>query len=232
MNLFLIDLILKWIGFLFVSFVSFLGIYKEDKIVCENTNKNMSLNMTTEVIAHKTEIRYNHTKPNGDTSILVKGEDGYIVRNNDNGISRVIKNPINEVIEIGTYVEKKVAPTSSNVNTGSSFIVIMTMYYNCPNRSVCKTSSGYDLKKSVYYNDNTYGTVRILSAAHAKFPVGTIIEVNHTSGNFHGIVLDTGGSMIAAWKNGNVHIDLAIDAASEKALSYKNVEFNVKRWGF
>lgn len=233
MNLYLVDLVLKWIGFLFISLTSSLGIYKENKIVTENTNKNMSLNMSTEVISYETEIRYNHTKPSGEKTVLIQGENGYIIRNHDNGISKVIKNPVNEVVEIGTFVAKPSVTTTSNTNTAESFTGMMTMYYNCPNRSVCKTSSGYDLKKSVYYNDTTYGTVRILSAAQAKFPIGTIIEVisSHV-GNFYGIVLDTGGDMIAAWRKGNVHIDLAIDASSEKAVTSKNVQFNVKRWGF
>lgn len=231
MNLYLFDLILKWVGILFVSLASFFGIYKEDKIVTENTNKNMSLNMTTEIIPHGTQIKYNPSKPNGQKSIVVEGEDGYVVKNNTNGIQKVMKNPVNEVVEVGTYVPA--VTTVSGANTAESYVGKMTMYYNCPKSSVCKTSSGYNLKKSVYYEDPTFGTVRILSAARSGFPHGTIIEVAGTNmGTFYGIVLDNGGDMNAAWAKGKVHIDLAVDAATESARTYNNVQFNVKRWGY
>lgn len=235
MNLYLLNLVGKWIGILFVAGTSFFGGYQEKEITVTNTNKNMSLNLTTEIIIHESVIQYNNQKPNGEKTILVQGEDGYLVRNNDNGEARTVKDPVTEVIEVGTYV----APTpiiASGGMTGEAFIGKLTVYYNCPNKSVCRTSAGHDLKSSVYYNDATYGQVRVLSAAQTKFKVGTIMEVTGTAmGSFYGIVLDWGGSMVSAWKNGKVWVDLAIDPAAEPAMakySSNNVNFNVKRWGF
>lgn len=235
MNLYLLNLIGKWIGVLFVTITSFFAGFKEKEIIANNTNKNMSLNLTTEVIQYQKQVKYNDQKPKGQETILVKGEEGYLIKNHDNHTEKVMKEPVTEIIEIGTYVEPKPVPTQvSSAATAESFVGKMTMYYNCPNRSICKTSSGYNLKKSVYYNDSTFGTVRILSAARTKFPHGTIIEVAGTSlGTFYGIVLDNGGDMNTSWtKYGKVHIDLAIDAATEKAFTTNNVTFNVKRWGY
>lgn len=233
MNLYLLNLVGKWIGILFVSGLSFFGGYSEKEVKVANTNKNMSLNLTTELIAHTTEVRYNNEKPKGEQTVLVAGEDGYLVRNHDNNETKVMKNPVTEVIEIGTYVEKPQVTTTSNTVTADSFVGRLTMYTNCPNSSVCRTSSGHNLKESVYYTDNTYGTVRILSAAFAKFPKGTIIEVSGSLvGHFYGVVLDTGGSMQSAWSKGKVWIDLAIDAATERPYTDNNVTFNVKRYGW
>lgn len=234
MNLYLLNLIGKWIGVLFVSILSLFGHYEEKEITAFNTNKNMSLNLTTEIIPYQSEVKYNNEKPNGEKTVLVNGENGYLVKNNENGNYKIIKNPTNEVVEVGTYVKPAPSVTTvSGAGTVNSFIGKMTMYYNCPNRNYCKTSAGHDLKASVYYNDSTYGNVRVLSAATSAFPIGTIIEVTNTPrGTFYGIVLDTGGSMISAMKRGEVHIDLAVDAAVEKAYTYHNVGFNVKRYGY
>lgn len=233
MNLYLLNLIGKWLGVLFVSCVSLFGHYEEKEITITNTSKNMSLDLTTEIIPYQSEIKYNNEKPNGEKTILVTGQNGYLIKNSENGISKIIKNPVNEVVEVGTYVKPVSVTTTSNTSTVNSYIGKMTMYYNCPNRSYCKTSAGHDLKASVYYTDATYGTVRVLAAATSKFPIGTIIEVTGTpKGTFYGIVLDTGGSMISAWQRGEIHIDLAVDAATEGAYTYYNVGYNVKRYGF
>lgn len=234
MNLYLLNLIGKWIGVLFVSIVSFFGNYEEKEITAMNTSKNMGLRLKTELIEYQSEVKYNSEKPNGERTVLVTGENGYLIRNEEDGTYRIIKNPVNEVVEVGTYVEPALTvTTSSSAGTVNSFVGKMTMYYNCPNSSYCRTSAGHDLKASVYYNDPTYGTVRVLSAATSKFPHGTIIEVTNTPlGTFYGIVLDTGGSMIAAMQRGEVHIDLAIDAAVERAYTCYNVGYNVKRYGY
>lgn len=99
-----------------------------------------------------------------------------------------------------------------------------------------RTAAGYDLNNGVYYNDATYGQVRILAAATNGFPFGSIIEVSNTSiGTFVGIVLDTGGSMRSAWNNGEVWMDLAFTTEGEAGsagITTRNAQFNVKRLGW
>lgn len=234
MNVYLFHLIGKWIGVLFISILSLFGHYEEKKITVFNTNKNMSLNLTTEIIPYQSEVKYNSEKPNGERTVLVNGENGYLVKNNENGNYKIIKNPVHEVVEVGTYVKPVSAVTTTSLaGTVDSYVGKMTMYYNCPNSTYCRTSAGHDLKASVYYHDPTYGTVRVLSAATSKFPHGTIIEVSNTpKGTFYGIVLDTGGDMKNAMARGEVHIDLAVDAAVEHAYTCYNVVYNVKRYGY
>ncbi|MDO5568686.1 MAG: hypothetical protein Q4G04_01040 [bacterium] len=88
----------------------------------------------------------------------------------------------------------------------------------------------------IYYNDATYGSVRILSAARSLFPCGSIVYVdNGILEPFYGIVLDTGGSMINAWNNGNVWVDLAFaseSAARVGGATSKNTTFVLKRSGY
>ena len=235
MNLYLLNLVGKWIGILFVTLVSFFGKYEEKEITTHNTNKNMSLQLTTEVIPFQTEVRYNNEKPKGEETILVDGVNGYVIKNHATNTEKIMKYTVNEIKEVGTYVEWP-KPSAVFGDALEAYVGKLTVYYNCPNKSYCRTSQGFDLKQSVYYNDPTYGNVRVLSAAQAKFKPGTIIEVVGTPlGPVHGIVLDWGGDMVSAWNRGKVHIDLAVDPYNEPALAKlnsNNITFKVKRWGY
>lgn len=87
-----------------------------------------------------------------------------------------------------------------------------------------------------YYNDATYGTVRIVAAALDKFPCGTIVKVDHPAlGTFYAVVMDTGGSMKRAWNNGYVWMDLAFKTESDPeiyATTSSNTTYSVQRWGW
>ena len=87
-----------------------------------------------------------------------------------------------------------------------------------------------------YYNDATYGTVRIVAAALDKFPCGTIVKVDHPAlGTFYAVVMDTGGSMRNAWANGYVWMDLAFKTESDPdiyATTSSNTTYSVQRWGW
>ena len=87
-----------------------------------------------------------------------------------------------------------------------------------------------------YYNDSTYGTVRIVAAALDKFPCGTIVKVDHPAlGTFYAVVMDTGGSMKNAWANGYVWMDLAFKTESDPdiyATTSSNTTYSVQRWGW
>ena len=87
-----------------------------------------------------------------------------------------------------------------------------------------------------YYNDATYGTVRIVAAALDKFPCGTIVKVDHPAlGTFYAVVMDTGGSMKRAWANGYVWMDLAFKTESDPSIystTSRNTTYSVQRWGW
>ena len=84
------------------------------------------------------------------------------------------------------------------------------------------------LNNNIYYNDSSYGTIRIL-AADPSIPCGSIIKVsNYDNQEFYGIVLDRGR---------DIHgftMDLLFE--SENTTSYLgrryNINFKIERWGF
>ena len=85
-----------------------------------------------------------------------------------------------------------------------------------------------------YYNDATYGSVRIVAAALDQFPCGTIVKVDHPAlGSFYAVVMDTGGSMRNAWANGLVWMDLAFKTESDPdiyATTSSNTTYSVQIW--
>lgn len=239
MNIFLLDIIGKWISILFISLISIFGNYNEQKIVVNNENKNISLNLVTEVINYETVTNYNSSKPSGEKTVITKGIPGYKVSNKETGKIVNTKNPVNEVIEIGTYIDY-----SNNYNTEvtklptiESFTGKMTSYggdcYGCSG-NVAHVKHNL-LTDGFYYNDKTYGKLRILSASRAKFPAGSIVElVLSPNERIYGIVLDTGGDMETAYKKGIIWMDLAFTTQKEAAVfgTKHNVTYNVKRYGF
>ena len=84
------------------------------------------------------------------------------------------------------------------------------------------------LNNNIYYNDNFFGTVRIL-AADPKIPCGSIIKVsNYDNQEFLGIVLDRGRDIHG------LTMDLLFD--SEKTVTNLgrkyDINFKVERWGY
>jgi len=146
-----------------------------------------------------------------------------------------------------TEEEESVSVTTSTPNESNDAIFVgkMTGYgADCVGCSgigalSCRAADGsrYTLSENgEYYNDATYGTVRIVAAALDKFPCGTIVKVDHPAlGTFYAVVMDTGGSMKRAWANGYVWMDLAFKTESDPSIystTSSNTTYSVQRWGW
>lgn len=97
--------------------------------------------------------------------------------------------------------------------------------YDC---SACSgiTAKGYDISKTQYYNDSTYGKVRIVAMC-SKYPFYTIIKIKNykMGGDITAIVLDRGV--------GCSTIDLAVKNEKQAAQFgiQKNVQIEILRKG-
>lgn len=152
-----------------------------------------------------------------------------------------------EVVVEEVKEEETVSVTTSTPNevNDAVFVGKMTGYgADCVGCSgvgalSCRAADGsrYTLSENgEYYNDATYGTVRIVAAALDKFPCGTIVKVDHPAlGTFYAVVMDTGGSMKRAWNNGYVWMDLAFKTESDPSIystTSSNTTYSVQRWGW
>lgn len=235
MNIYLLQLIGKWVGILTMSFISLFDIsgYSEKSLEASNLNSKKSSDIVNQVLEYDTKIIYN-SNLSSDTKIVKQpGENGIIYVGIDGKNNVVVKSMVPEIIEVGT------APTNQ-------FVGKLTGYGpDCPGCSkvgnvACYTRENTKhslINDGYFYNDSQFGEVRILAAARDKFPCGTIVEVNNgKTESFLGVVLDTGGSMINAWKNNNeIWMDLAFLSQAEarvSGISSNATTFTVKRYGW
>lgn len=232
MNITVLGIIWKWISCFVVAVTSFFSasILEKQQLELSNVNEDKSHNVINEVIPYEQEITYNSKIPSTISKIVVPGEVG-IQTINENNEKIVVKEPITEIIEQGT-------------GASGEYVGKLTGYGpDCAGCSgtgnlACHTSNKgkHNLfTNGIYYEDQEFGSVRILSAATA-FPCGTIIKIEKDSMEpFYAVVLDRGGSMNKAWSNGTVWIDLAYASVADARngnLSGKNIRFSVQRWGF
>lgn len=133
--------------------------------------------------------------------------------------------------------KKEVKETAKKVDTNNKKVLATykgTITAYGPDCKGCsgKTASGYNVKKTIYYNDKTYGKVRIV-AADRLLPFGTIVRISNLSGfkePIIAIVLDRGG---AIGFNKKVYFDLLYP--SEKAsnsFGRKKATFEILRKGY
>ena len=102
-------------------------------------------------------------------------------------------------------------PDFSDKKALETFIGSLTGYgpdcYGCGGR----TSTGYDLRENIYYDDAEYGTIRIV-AADKYFPFYSIIRISNVPGMepFIAIVLDRGGDV--GWYRNSVSGEIMFDS--------------------
>lgn len=197
-----------------------------------NPTKDKTATIINEIVAYNTDYVYNENKPsNADPVVLVEGVNG-LDYTYDGLAYTHISDMRNEVVELGSGRE-------------GSYSGKLTGYGpDCPGCSMvgnvsCLTREGVNhslINDGIYYNDYSYGNVRILAADNSAFPCGTIVKINNgVLDEFVGIVLDSGSSMRDAWAQGVVWMDVAFSSQAEAingGATSSNTSFSVQRWGW
>ena len=159
-----------------------------------------------------------------------------------------VKNEIKQSKSEEKIIEEKVVETSivveekqEEIKTGNIDSVYVGLRFNgsmsaygrdCCGSNPGMTSSGFDLKTSLYYYDSTYGNLRVL-ASDKNFKLYSVIKVSDPrDGTYNAIVLDRAGSIIGL--NKTKKFDLAVESESFASNTYgihSNVTFEVLRVG-
>lgn len=236
MNINLLQLLSKYVILATMSIMSIfnVGNYKEKETLINNVNQEKDYKIVNSVTDYKTVVKYNSKLPSNVSNITTEGSVGlsYTEKNEQNTETKVVQEVVNEVVEKGTggygiYVGRLVGYGPDCIGCSGEG------YLACPTKDGSKFSLKYD---GIYYQDEDYGSVRILAAAISKFPCGTIVEIKKDGiTSFNAIVLDTGGTVKNAWNNGNVIMDLAYeknDLAGSDGATGSNITFSVQRWGW
>lgn len=228
MNIYLLEHFLRWVGMLFVSFISIFNVGTYDEFVLNVDNKNMDFG--TNVINQQPIVLQTQKEE-------VKKEEVQMP---------VVNTVKEEVVEQNKEETPKVEEQSEEIPATLEVMTGKLTGYgpDCAGCSgtgnlACKTQNGskHNLyTNGIYYNDSTFGQVRIVAAANQKFPCGTIIElVKAGQQSITAVVLDRGGDMNKAYANGTIWIDLAyssIAEAKQGGIAGVNYQINVKRWGW
>ena len=232
MVIYILQILYKWIQILLMSIISLFHIISYQDIYV-NFNSETDVKDTTivnTITPYTTVVQYNTKLPNNLSKVITPGVVGLSYVTADNNVKHV-QLMEEQIIEKGT-------------GAYGLFVGTLTGYGpDCIGCSkvgnvACKTRTGEKhslITDGIYYTDEEYGHVRILSAATA-FPCGTIVQVTKQGQiPFYAVVLDRGGSMNSAWAQGRVWMDLAYEAnamAGNDSLTGKNIEFSVQRWGW
>lgn len=232
--MYLFDFLGKIISLIIIIPTTLFGLnnYQEKEMNLDNTNNNINTNVTSYIEKHDIKYTYNAKLPSNVSKVIQEGVDKITYKVNDNE-EKVLQESVTEIIEKGTgaYGEFTGILTGYSADCGAG--CSGEGYLACYTEDKSKFSIKYD---GIYYEDDEYGKVRILSAAAAKFPCGTIVKVTKTNlESYYAVVMDRGGSMNKNWNNGIVHMDLAFNSNEEvKAsnLTGKNIKFSVQRWGW
>lgn len=231
MNLYLVQIILKFIRMLFIAFISFFNItlYSEKENVTQNNMINKDRYAVHTVVLKEDKPKISPIKKTQNKKVIEKKNINNIT---PTGPTKII-----------TKEEPKTVPKQSNVL--ETFTGKLTGYGpDCAGCSgygnlACKTreKTTHSLKNNgIYYNDRDFGKVRIIAAATSKFKCGTIVKITKTGQTpFIAVVLDTGGSMRKSWTQGIVWMDLAYSTeamAGSDNLTGQNIKFEIQRYGW
>lgn len=227
------NILLRYVCLAFVSISSLFGTVKIEKeqIGINNADMMKSSSIVNTIIKYDTITTYNSKIPSGIVNILTNGQDGIVYVDGSGNTFKTIQTKIDKVVEIGIGKYGEYVGTFTGYGPDCA---------TCDGRGYvsCPTDTGkyINLKTDgIYYQDKTFGEVRIIAADQREFPCGTIIEISNSdlTKPILGIVLDTGYSMRSAYDQGIIHIDLAFASEADLNISTnKNTNFSVKRWGW
>lgn len=249
MNLYLFEMILKFIRMLFIAFISIFNIslYNENEQVAQNSIVNQNVYAVRTVVVEDKQV--NKTQPVTKKATVTQNKPvpqpvvkkTEIVQNKP-VVKPTLPSVTTQPNTVVTTEAPKVVPVN---NTIEEYTGRLTGYgADCKGCSgygnlACKTreKKTFSLKKDgIYYNDYQYGKVRILAAATSKFKCGTIVTITKPGQTpFTAVVMDTGGSMRKAWSEGRVWMDLAYESnamAGSDNLTGTNIKFSVQRYGW
>ncbi|MEI3530026.1 MAG: hypothetical protein V8Q75_03000 [Bacilli bacterium] len=146
-----------------------------------------------------------------------------------------------ETVVSTTTVDDKITDKKEDIVVSIPSNALETLYgtmsgygpdcYGCTSNRV---ASGYYVGEgNIYYNDSTYGKVRIVSG-DKKYPFGTIVKIsasNVSDSDIIAIVLDRGGN-IGIGKKFTFDLLFATEKDASKYSVSHNVKFEVLRLGY
>lgn len=213
--------LLLLIGMIFIN-----GSIQNKRILVNNLNREKLVN-SNQLIKNKVVVHINEVKQQEvEKEIIIVDKSNTIKEENKNEEKEKTSSKIDITKEENTIKEE-----IEKYTVLESFKGKLAAYgADCSGCST-KTSSGYDIEKSIYYNDQKYGKIRIL-AGDKTYPYGTIVNLKiDANTEIKGIVLDRGSDI---GLNKKFQFDLLFEN-QKQAYSFgskSNVTFEILRLGY
>lgn len=199
-------------------------------IIVNNQNKQKLVN-SNQLTKETVTVTIKEHKEEQKKVIVVKQEDQNTPRAKKETIKSDKKQAESKKIEEKKKETSVIKEEITKYNVLETFTGTLSAYgADCPGCST-RTSSGFDISKSIYYNDKKYGNVRIL-AGDRKYPYGTIVNLKLSDKTeIKGIVLDRGGNIGIGKK---FQFDILLNSQKEayKFGTRKNTTFEILRLGY
>lgn len=172
-----------------------------------------------------------------DSTLLVQNqqeedliEEGSISIVEEN-ISSTPKQEVMESTKPESIGNQNIIDTSSFAVLSEETVTISHYGHDCYGCTSGYTASGYYVGDGrIYYNDNTFGNVRIV-AADSKYPLGTILRLTYPGGTITTIVLDRGGG-IGDGKRFQIDLLTASENQAMQLGIIQNTKLEVLRLGY
>ena len=189
----------------------------------------------TPVSNYQHVVHTNLSSKNIPSKLLVKQEVPVIqAREEVQEEKKVEEEVLPEVLpEVEEPAPPVVEVTPPQVDAFSLEHAVGTMSSYGPDCAGCNgyLANGYNGMSSIYYEDPTYGVVRIV-AGDRKYPFGTIIKVTGSNwGDFNAIVMDRGGD-IGFGRRFLFDLLWTSEAEASSAGTSYNTTFDVLRLGY
>lgn len=199
-------------------------------IIVNNQNKQKLVN-SNQLTKETVTVTIKEHREEQKKVIVVKQEDQNTPRAKKETIKSDKKQAESKKIEEKKKETPVIKEEITKYNVLETFTGTLSAYgADCPGCST-RTSSGFDISKSIYYNDKKYGNVRIL-AGDRKYPYGTIVNLKLSDKTeIKGIVLDRGGNIGIGKK---FQFDILLNSQKEayKFGTRKNTTFEILRLGY
>lgn len=210
-----------------VFFIVFMSVINVLSYSMKSSKEKVVLSLTHEITLDSTLTSYNFVEVKKEENVEKEKEE-----------KKELTVTEEKEEEADSIKEEK---NNENSNESAVYVGRMTGYgpdcAGCSGSGNLSCTSSHNLvRDGEFYNDSTYGSVRIVAAATDGFPCGTIVKVSNSNlGEFYAIVLDTGGSVRRAWANGIVWMDLAFKTESDPAIysaTGNDITYTVQRLGW
>lgn len=147
----------------------------------------------------------------------------HMVMKYDNREKKLEVRPVSTMAEVSEYGATMPISFEGQMTAYKATCVGCTGKVSCPPRQDVRNDN-------IYYEDQEYGTIRIL-AADPAIPCGTIVQITNVSFSTEpiiGIVLDRGGAI-----KGNI-MDFLVGENDDMDVvgRQRNVHYEVVRWGW